>query len=109
MKPKTSKRKKICVKILRDSMLNGVQEKELNKNADLNTKIRKYPGASLRDILDHIRPSLRKELDQIIIHARTNHIKGDHNDLNDAKKVVKMIGETCKKHQTLFLLIDLSN
>ena len=57
-------------------MLNGVQEKELN--ADINIKIRKYPGASLTEMLDHIRPSLRKEPDQIIIHAvttlQTHHV-----------------------------------
>ena len=52
-------------------MLNGVQEKGLN--ADINIKIRKYPGASLTDMLDHIRPSLRKEPDQIIIYAGTNN------------------------------------
>ena len=68
-------------------MLNGVQGKELNKNADINIKIRKYPGASSSNILDHIRPSLRKELDQIIIHARTNHIENDHNYLNNVKKL----------------------
>ena len=68
-------------------MLNGVQGKELNKNADINIKIRKYPGASSSNILDHIRPSLRKELDQVIIHARTNHIENDHNYLNNVKKL----------------------
>ena len=68
-------------------MLSGVQEKELNKNADINIKIRKYPGASSSNILDHIRPSLRKELDQVIIHARTNHIENDHNYLNNVKKL----------------------
>ena len=45
-KPKTNKRKKIRVEILGDSMLNGVQEKGLNKNADINIKIRKCPGVS---------------------------------------------------------------
>ena len=70
-----------------DSILNGVQGKELNKNADINIKIRKYPGASSSNILDHIRPSLRKELDQVIIHARTNHIENDHNYLNNVKKL----------------------
>ena len=68
-------------------MLNVVQGKELNKNADINIKIRKYPGASSSNILDHIRPSLRKELDQVIIHARTNHIENDHNYLNNVKKL----------------------
>ena len=87
MKPKTNKRKKIRVEILGDSMLNGVQEKELNKNADINIKIRKYPGASSTDILDHIRPSLRKEPDQIIIHAGTNDLTNDHNYLNNVKKM----------------------
>ena len=82
MKPKTNKRKKIRVEILGDSMLNGVQEKGLNKNADINIKIRKYLGASSNDILDHIRPSLRKEPDQIIIHEGTNDLISDHNYLN---------------------------
>ena len=69
------KRKKIQLEILGDSMLNGVQEKGLNKNADINIKIRKYPGASSTDILDHIRPSFRKKPDQIITHAGTNVLK----------------------------------
>ena len=38
VKLKTNKRKKICVEILDDSMLNGVQEKALNTNADINIK-----------------------------------------------------------------------
>ena len=66
-------------------MLNGVQEKGLNKNADINIKIRKYSGASSTDILDHIRPSLRKEPGQIIIHAGTNDLINDHNYLNNVK------------------------
>ena len=86
VKPKTNKRKKIRVEILGDSMLNGVQEKGLNKNADINIKIRKYPGASSTDILDHIRPTLRKEPDQIRIHAGTNDLTNNHNYLNNVKK-----------------------
>ena len=74
VKLKTKKRKKIRAKILNDSMLNGTQEKGLIKNADINIKIRKYPGASSTDILDHIKPSLRKEPDQIVIHAGTNDL-----------------------------------
>ena len=38
VKPKINKRKKIRVETLGDSMLNGVQEKCLNKNADINIK-----------------------------------------------------------------------
>ena len=59
VKLKTKKRNKLRVEILGDSMLN-----ELNRNADINIKIRKYPGESSNDILDYIKPSLRKEPDQ---------------------------------------------
>ena len=51
VKPKINKRKKMRVETLGGSMINGVQEKGLNKNADINFKIRKYPGASLTNIL----------------------------------------------------------
>ena len=39
-------------------MLNGIQENGLNENANMNIKIRKYPGKSSTDKLDHIKPSL---------------------------------------------------
>ena len=74
-------------------MFTGIQEKGLNKNADINIKMRKYPGASSTDILDHIKPSLRKEPDQIVIHAGTNDLTNDYNYLNNVKKIVKMVRE----------------
>ena len=82
---KQIREKKIRVEILGDSMLNGGQEKGLNKNADINIKIRKYHGAPSTEILDHIRPSLREEPDKIIIHAGTNNLTDDHNYLNNLK------------------------
>ena len=79
-----------------DSVLTGIQEKGLNKNTDINIKIQKYTGASSTDILDHIKPSLRKKPDQIVIHAVTNDLTNNHNYLNNVKKIVKMFRETCK-------------
>ena len=67
-------------------MLNGIQEKELDKNTDINIKIRKYPGVSSTDILNHIKPSLRREPDQILIHSGANDLTNDHNYLNNVKK-----------------------
>ena len=102
VKQKTNKRKKIRVEILGDFMLDGIQEKGLNKNGDINIKIRKYPGASSTGILDHIKPSLRKESDQIVIHAGTNDLKNDDNYLNNVKKIVKMVRWTCKNTRLCF-------
>ena len=83
-------------------MFTGIQEKGLNKNADINIKMRKYPGASSTDILDHIKPSFRKEPDQIVIHAGTNDLTNDHNYLSNVKKIVKMVKETCKNAKLCF-------
>ena len=78
-------------------MLKDIQETWLNKIADMNIKIRKYPGTSSTDKLDHIEPNLRTELDQILIHAGANDLKNDHNYLKNVKKIVKMARETNTK------------
>ena len=78
-------------------MLKDIQEKWLNKIADMNIKIRKYPGASSTDKLDHIEPNLRTEPVQILIHAGTNDLTNDHNCLKNVKKIVKMVRETNTK------------
>ena len=43
---KTIQRKKMPFKMLVNPMLNVIQEKGLNENADIDIKIRKHPGAS---------------------------------------------------------------
>ena len=40
-------------------------------------KIRKYPSASSIDTLDHIKTSLQKAPEQIIIHTGTNDISNN--------------------------------
>ena len=73
---KTIYRKKMLFKMLVNPMLNVIQEKGLNENADIDIKVRKYPGASSTYILlDHIKTSLRKEPDQILIHTGTKLFK----------------------------------
>ena len=83
-------------------MLNGVHERGMNKDENIKVKIRKYPGASSIDILDHIKPSLRKAPEQIIIHAGTNDISNSTNYLKNVKKIVKLVKETCKDTKLSF-------
>ena len=64
--------------------------------------MRKYPGASLIDILDHIRLSLWKAPEQIIIHAGTNDISNNTNYLKNVKKVTQLVKETCKDTKLSF-------
>ena len=53
-------------------------------------------------MLDHIKPSLRKESDQIVIHAGTNDVTSDHNYLNNVNKIANMVRETCKNTRLCF-------
>ena len=72
-------------------MLNGIHERGMNKNENIKVKIRKYPGASSINILDHFKPSSRKAPEQIIIHAGTNDISNNTNYLKNVKKFVKLV------------------
>ena len=76
---KLSQNKKSHIEIIGDSMLNGIHERGMNKDENIKVKIRKYPGASSIDILDHIKPSLWKEREQIMIHAGTNNTSNKAN------------------------------
>ena len=88
-----------------DSMLNGIHERGMNKDENIKVKIRKYPGASSINILDHIKPSLRKAPEQIIIHAGTNDISNSTNYLKNVKKIVKLVKETCKNIKLNFFSV----
>ncbi len=82
---KKAERKKIV--IIGDSLLNGLEEKKMKRNHDI--QIRPQPGASSLDISDHIRPVLRRNPDCIIIHAATNITK--HKDT--IKDIEEMMNE----------------
>ena len=56
-------------------------------------KVRKYPGASSEDMLDHMNPTLRKKPDEIVIHAGTNDITKNINYIHNVKAMVKKIRE----------------
>ena len=79
---KKAERKKII--IIGDSLLNGLEEKKMKRNHDI--QIRPHPGASSLDISDHIRPVLRRNPDCIIVHAGTN-------DITKRKDTIKNIEE----------------
>ena len=82
-------------------MLNGIHDRGMNKDEkNMKVNIRKYPGASSIDILDHIKPSLWKVPEQIIIHAGTNNISNITNYLKNDKKIVKLVKRNLQRYQT---------
>ena len=72
-------------------MLNGVEERGFNKVRNLNNKLRRYHGASSKNIIDHMKPNLRKEPDEIIIHSGTKNMLNIINYLANVKKMIKAV------------------
>ena len=99
---KAKPEKKSHIEIIGNSVLNGIQERGMNKDENIKVKIRKYPGAPSIDILDHIKSSLRKAPEQIIIHAGTNDMSNNANYLKNVKKIVKLVKENCKDTKLSF-------
>ena len=97
---KAKPEKRSHIEIIWDPMLNGIHERGMNKDENIKVKIRKYPGASSIDILDHIKPSLWKVPEQIIIHAGTNNISNITNYLKNVKKIVKLVKRNLQRYQT---------
>ena len=86
-------------------MLNSIHERGMNKYENIKVKVQKYPATSSIDILDHIKPSLLKAPEQIIIHACTNDISNNTSFLKNVKKIVKFVKETCKDTKHSFSLV----
>ena len=72
-----------------DSMLAGIDEKRLSRK--FNTKVRSHPGANIDDMLDHIKPYLRKKPKNIVLHVSTNDASNHHVTSEDIfKKLIEL-------------------
>ena len=60
------------VTIVGDSILNGIYEEGLQKAH--NVRVKPHSGATTTDIVDYLKPVIRKKPDCIIIHAGTNDL-----------------------------------
>ena len=77
--------------IVGDSMIKHVNGREVSR--DNSVKIRCHPGATTDDIIDYVRPTVRKKPDMIIIHTGTNDIQNKVNTLQKVRKVITTIKE----------------
>ena len=53
-------------------MLSGIDERKISKK-DRNVKVKNFPGATIDDMYDYIKPLFKKCPDNIILHVRTNN------------------------------------
>ena len=61
---------KKTVLVVGDSMLAGVDEKRMSNGCPV--KVRVFPGATINDMFDYIKPLLQKCPDTVILHVGTN-------------------------------------
>ena len=79
--------------ILGDSHLNNIYENGLSKENIRHVNIKRWSGGSTEDMLDLIKPIIRKHPKEIIIHAGSNDLTKDANPLNIIKKITKLVKE----------------
>ena len=56
--------------IVGDCMFSGIEERRISKS-DRKVKVKNFPGATIDDMYDYIKPLLRKCPDNITLHVGT--------------------------------------
>ena len=79
-------------------MLRYTRQKYLSKNNNF-VNVRFHPGTITEDIVDFIKPVIRKKPDAVIIHAETN-------DLTNGTNTMKQVHKTLKKTTLWPLFMD---
>ena len=63
-----------------------------------SVKIRPHPGISTEDLIDHIKPAIRKTPDIVVIHIGTNDLENNRNFVKKTKKLVSAVKEVDQDH-----------
>ena len=79
-----------CV-VIGDSIIKGLNEREIRTN-NHEIKIKSHPGASSEDLLDYIKPELRKSPEKVIIHVGTNDLKKNIKTIDNIKQIIDYAG-----------------
>ena len=77
--------------IVGDSMIKGLRPDKISKSVKHKTQIKSFPGATVEDLNDYIKPSLKRKPKNIILHVGTNDLKR-----KNAKDIATKIDKLCK-------------
>ena len=69
-------------------MINNIQGRGLSKK--YNVVVCTNPGATIRDFLDHIKPTLRKKPDVVIVHCGTNDLTSQEKTIANMQELIRM-------------------
>ena len=71
-----------------DSTLKYLQSHKMSRNSQV--KIATFPGCTTNDMKDHIKPLLRRNPDEIIIHVGSNSFSSSNSPRECAEEVVDL-------------------
>ena len=78
--------KKHVVVIAGDSLIKNVQGWRVSKATKVKTVVKAFPGASVEDMFDYVKPTTKHRPEEIILHVGTNDLKN-----SDSRKVAERI------------------
>ena len=67
-----------------------VRREELSSKQN-NIKVLTHPGSTAADMIDYIKPIVRRKPDALVIHTGTNDMKNDVHTLKYVRKRLKVI------------------
>ncbi len=76
--------------IVGDSLVNGINERGLAKQHD-EIVIKAHGGATTRDMVDYIKPVLRKKPDVIILHTGTNDLTKGVDTISQLEEISELV------------------
>ena len=85
---RSTQRKQREVFLVGDSILKNLQGRKMSNSAKV--KISSFPGCSTQDMRDHIRPILRKNPDEIVLHVGTNSRRSSTSARECAEEIVNL-------------------
>ena len=89
--------------ILGDSLTRGINTRNIRRSTSKNVIIRTFPGATVKDMVDYIKPSLRLQPAHIIIHVGTNDLKS-----SEVKTLSENISKLCDEIYNFNPKIDIT-
>ena len=72
-------------------MIKGLHPDKISKSVKHKAQFKSFPGSTVEDLTDYIKPSLKRKLKNIIVQVGTNDLKR-----KSAKDVAKSIDKPCK-------------
>ena len=98
------------VEIIGDSHLNAINENGLNsKDRNRRVKVRKWSGGSVEDMCDLVKSAIRRNPNEIIIHAGSNDMPKTSNIMRDIKKLTKIVKDEAPEIKLTFSSIMVRN